>query len=126
MDRKFDSQYGLQAVSDRGLKYVDPKRMQTSEKAQAKRRLQQDEDFYVTDRTLHPGNDEWHPTTLVYKRKQNSKPYSLQDREGNKTTSLCQSRSPGGAYWSTGSPFSFTTAGCVSLDSSSSISLRIL
>jgi IS4 transposase len=72
MDREFDSQHVLKAVSDRDLKYVVPKRMQTSEKAQAKRLLEADEDFYVTDRNLHLGNDEWQPTTLIYKRKENT------------------------------------------------------
>ena len=72
MDREFDNQHVLKAVSVRGLKYVVPKRMQTSEKAQAKRLLEANEDFYVTDRKLHLGNDEWLPTTLVYTRKENS------------------------------------------------------
>ncbi|ERG98958.1 MAG: hypothetical protein J07HQX50_00100 [Haloquadratum sp. J07HQX50] len=37
MDREFDSQHVLEAVDNRGLTYVVPKRMQTSERAQAKR-----------------------------------------------------------------------------------------
>jgi hypothetical protein len=39
MDREFDSQHILEMLSQRGLSYVVPKRMQTSEKAQAKRLL---------------------------------------------------------------------------------------
>ena len=42
MDREFDSQHVLEMISQRGLSYVVPKRMQTSEKAQAKRLLQRD------------------------------------------------------------------------------------
>lgn len=33
MDREFDSQHVLKAISEQGLKYVVPKRMHTSEKA---------------------------------------------------------------------------------------------
>jgi hypothetical protein len=33
MDREFDSQHVLEMISQRGLSYVVPKRMQTSEKA---------------------------------------------------------------------------------------------
>jgi hypothetical protein len=40
MDREFDSQQVLEMISQRGLSYVVPKRMQTSEKAQAKPLLQ--------------------------------------------------------------------------------------
>jgi IS4 transposase len=72
MDREFDSQHALEAVSERGLKYVVPKRMQASEKAQAKRLLNRDQDYYTTDRKLHLGNDEWLPITMVYMRKENS------------------------------------------------------
>jgi IS4 transposase len=72
MDREFDSQHVLKAVADRGLTYVVPKRMHTSEKAQAKRLLKHDKDHYVTDRGLHLGNDEWLSTTMVYDRKKNS------------------------------------------------------
>ncbi|MFW5896255.1 MAG: transposase, partial [archaeon] len=39
MDRGFDSQYILEMLSQRGLSYVAPKRMQTSEKVMAKRLL---------------------------------------------------------------------------------------
>jgi len=42
MDREFDSQHVLEMLSQRGLSYVVPKRMQTSEKAQAKRLLQRE------------------------------------------------------------------------------------
>ena len=72
MDREFDSQHILEMLTQRGLSYVVPKRMQTSEKAQAKRLLQRDRDRYETDRKLHLGNNEWHETTLIYRRKENS------------------------------------------------------
>jgi len=72
MDREFDSQHVLEMISQRGLSYVVPKRIQTSEKAQAKRLLQRDQDRYETDRKLHLGNNEWHETTLIYRRKENS------------------------------------------------------
>jgi IS4 transposase len=72
MDREFDSQHILEMLSQRGLCYVVPKRMQTSEKAQAKRLLQRDQDRYETERGLHLGDNEWHSTTLIYRRKENS------------------------------------------------------
>jgi IS4 transposase len=72
MDREFDSQHVLEMISRRGLSYVVPKRMQTSEKAQTKRLLQRGQDRYETDRKLHLGNNEWHKTTLIYRRKENS------------------------------------------------------
>ncbi|MDL0136550.1 transposase [Halobacterium salinarum] len=72
MDREFDSQHILEMLSQRGLSYIVPKRMQTSEKAQAKRLLQRDKDRYETDRKLHLGDNEWHSTTLIYRRKENS------------------------------------------------------
>jgi IS4 transposase len=72
MDREFDSQHVLEAVAERGLRYLVPKRMQTSEKAQARRLLRRNEDRYVTSRKLHLGNDEWHQTTLIYSRKEDS------------------------------------------------------
>jgi IS4 transposase len=72
MDREFDSQHVLEMISQRGLSYVVPKRMQTSEKAQAKRLLQRDQGRYETDRKLHLGKNEWHETTLIYRRKENS------------------------------------------------------
>jgi len=72
MDREFDSQHLLEMISQRGLSYVVPKRMQTSEKAQAKRLLQRDQDRYETDRKLHLGKNEWHETTLIYRRKEDS------------------------------------------------------
>jgi len=72
MDREFDSQHVLEMISQCGLSYVVPKRMQTSEKAQAKRLLQRDQERYETDRKLHLGNNEWHETTLIYRRKENS------------------------------------------------------
>ena len=72
MDREFDSQHVLEMLSQRGLSYVVPKRMQTSEKAQAKRLLQRDRDRYETDRKLHLGKNEWHETTLIYRRKEDS------------------------------------------------------
>ncbi|RLM89139.1 transposase [Haloarcula sp. Atlit-7R] len=72
MDREFDSQHVLEMISQRGLSYVAPKRMQTSEKAQAKRLLQRDQDRYETDRKLHLGKNEWHETTLIYRQKEDS------------------------------------------------------
>jgi IS4 transposase len=72
MDREFDSQRVLEMISQRRLSYVVPKRMQTSERAQAKRLLQRGEDRYETDRKLHLGNNEWHETTLIYRRKEDS------------------------------------------------------
>ena len=72
MDREFDSQYVLEMISQRGLSYVVPKRMQTSEKAQAKRLLKHNKDRYETDRKLHLGDNEWHSTTPIYRRKENS------------------------------------------------------
>ncbi|RLM89149.1 transposase [Haloarcula sp. Atlit-7R] len=72
MDREFDSQHILELLSQRGLSYVVPKRMQTSEKAQAKRLLQRGQDRYETDRKLHLGKNEWHETTLIYRRQEDS------------------------------------------------------
>lgn len=72
MDREFDSQHLLESISQRGLTYVVPKRMYTSEKAQAKRLLRRGQDYYTTERGLHLGKNEWHETTFVYKRKENS------------------------------------------------------
>jgi len=72
MDREFDSQHVLEMISQRGHSYVVPKRMQTSEKAQAKRLLQRDQGRYETDRKLHLGKNEWHETTLIYRRKEDS------------------------------------------------------
>ena len=72
MDREFDSQHVLEMLSQRGLSYVVPKRMQTSEKAQAKRLLRRDQDRYETDRKLHLGKNEWHETTQIYRRKEDS------------------------------------------------------
>lgn len=72
MDREFDSQHILEMLSQRGLSYVVPKRMQTSEKSQAKRLRQRDQDRYETDRKLHLGNNEWHETTLIYQRTENA------------------------------------------------------
>ncbi|MHC3381915.1 transposase [Haloarcula sp. H-GB5] len=72
MDREFDSQHILEMLSQRGLSYVVPKRMQTSEKAQAKRLLHRGQDRYETDRNLHLGKNEWHETTLIYRRKEDA------------------------------------------------------
>jgi hypothetical protein len=72
MDREFDSQHILEMLSQRGLSYVVPKRMQTNEKAQAKRLLKHGKDRYETDRKLHLGKNEWHETTLIYRRKEDS------------------------------------------------------
>ncbi|WP_458210703.1 transposase [Haladaptatus sp. NG-SE-30] len=72
MDREFDSQHILEEIDQRGLQYVVPKRMQTSEQAQAKRLLQWDQERYVTDRNLLLNDDERHETTLIYRRRANS------------------------------------------------------
>jgi len=72
MDREFDSQQVLETIENRGLSYVVPKRMQVSEKAQARRLLRSGTDRYVTDRNLHLGDNEWHETTLIYRRKENT------------------------------------------------------
>ncbi len=72
MDREFDSQHVLEMISQRGLLNVVPKRMQTSEKAQAKRLLKHRKDRYETDRKLHLGRNKWHETTLIYRRKEDS------------------------------------------------------
>ena len=72
MDREFDSQHVLEMISQRRLTYVVPKRMHTSERAQAKRLLKSETDRYVNDRKLHLGKNEWHQTTLVYRRNENS------------------------------------------------------
>ena len=72
MGREFDSRHALETIGQRGLSYVVPKRMQTSEKAQAKRLLQRDQDRYEADRKLHPDKNEWHETILIYRRKENS------------------------------------------------------
>lgn len=72
MDREFDSQHLLESIAQRGLTYVVPKRMYTSERAQAKRLLNRDQDYYTTERGLHLGKNEWHETTFVYKRNPSS------------------------------------------------------
>jgi IS4 transposase len=72
MDREFDSQHVLEAISQRRLSYVVPKRMYTSERGQAKRLHAVERDRYVIDRNLHLGNNEWHETTLVYRRNERS------------------------------------------------------
>ncbi|WP_122090930.1 transposase [Halalkalicoccus subterraneus] len=90
MDREFDSQYILEMISQRGLSYVVPKRMQTSEKAQAKRLLRRNQDRYETDRELHLGNNEWHQTTLIYRRKGNT------DHDDHRQYSVFMSNRGGG------------------------------
>jgi IS4 transposase len=72
MDREFDSQHILEEISARQLVYAVPKRMYTSEKAQANRLLRRGQDRYTTDRKLYLGNNEWHETTLCYRRKEDS------------------------------------------------------
>jgi hypothetical protein len=72
MHWEFDSQHVLEMISQRGLSDVVPKRMQTSEKAQTKRLLRRDQDRYETDRKPHLGKNEWHETTLIYRRKEDS------------------------------------------------------
>ncbi|ADQ69445.1 transposase family protein (plasmid) [Halogeometricum borinquense DSM 11551] len=72
MDREFDSQHVLEEISSRRLQYVVPKRMRTSEKETARQLCEHDIDRQSVDRGLHLGDDEWHETTLVYRRKENS------------------------------------------------------
>lgn len=72
VDWEFDSQHILEEISQRGHSYVVPKRMHTSEKAQAKRLLKRDADRYESERKLHLGNNEWHETTLIYRRNEGS------------------------------------------------------
>jgi hypothetical protein len=55
MDRESDGQYVSEMISQRGRSSVVPKRIQTSEKARAKRLLQRSQDRYETDRKLHFG-----------------------------------------------------------------------
>ena len=69
MDREFDSQHILDPVVDRGLDYVAPKRKYTSEKTKAKQLEQRGADELIKERGLHLGSNEWHETSLIYKRK---------------------------------------------------------
>jgi IS4 transposase len=46
--------------------------MQTSEKAQARRLLRRNQNCYETDRKLHLGDNEWHQTALIYRRKEDA------------------------------------------------------
>jgi IS4 transposase len=71
MDREFDSQHVLEAISERGHDYLVPKRKQTSEKAVASRMEEHDVETAVNERGLHLGNNEWHETTLLYLPKRN-------------------------------------------------------
>lgn len=70
MDQEFDSQHVLESIGRRGLSYVVPKWMRTSEKAQTKRLLEQNQDRYETERKLHLGHNNWYETTLIYRRKE--------------------------------------------------------
>jgi IS4 transposase len=72
MDREFDGQAMLEMLDRRGITYVVPKRMHTSERAQAKRVFERGEDRCVTDRRLHLGRNEWHETTLLYRKREDS------------------------------------------------------
>jgi IS4 transposase len=77
----------------RGIRYVVPKRMQTSERAQAKRLLRRGEDRHVTDRGLHLGRNEWHETTLLYTKREESeyddwRQYSVFMTNGDVSTAL--------------------------------------
>jgi IS4 transposase len=71
MDREFDSQHVLEAISKRGHDYLVPKRKQTSEKAVASRMEEQNVKPTVNERGLHLGNNEWHETNLLYLPKRN-------------------------------------------------------
>jgi len=72
MDRAFDSQHVLEMLSHHGLSCVVPKRMQTSEKAQAERLLKRGQERYETDRKLNLGKNKWHETTLIHRREEDS------------------------------------------------------
>lgn len=72
MDREFDGEATLEMLDRRGMTYVVPKRMHTSERAQAKRLFERGEDRYVTERKLHLGRNEWHETTLLYRKREDS------------------------------------------------------
>jgi len=97
MDGEFDSQHVLEMLSQRGLSYVVPKRMQTSEKAQAKRPLNRGRDRYETDRKLHLGKNEWPETTLVYRRKQDTE--HDDHRQYWVFTSSCGNLTKDGYHW---------------------------
>jgi hypothetical protein len=71
MDREFDSQHVLEAISERGHDYLVPKRKQTSEKAVASRMEAHDVETTVNERGLHLSNNEWHETQLLYLPKRN-------------------------------------------------------
>ena len=94
MDWEFDSQHVLEMISRRGLSYVVPKRMQTSEKAQAKRLLRRGQYRYETDRKLHLGKNEWHETTLIYRRKEDS------EHDDHRQYSVFMSNRGGGGFLS--------------------------
>lgn len=91
MDREFDSQHILEEIDQRRLTYVVPKRMQTSEKATARRLLAHDFDDRSIDRGLYLGDNEWHETTLVYKRTENT------DRTDYRQYAVFMTNAPAGA-----------------------------
>jgi IS4 transposase len=71
MDREFDSQHVLEAISEHGHDYLVPKRKQIGEKAVASRMEEHDVWTAVNERGLHLGNNEWHETNLLYLPKRN-------------------------------------------------------
>jgi IS4 transposase len=93
MDREFDGQATLEMLDRRGITYVVPKRMHTSERAQAKRLFERGEDRHVTERKLHLGQNEWHETTLLYRKREESEhdnwqQYSVFMTNGSASTAL--------------------------------------
>jgi hypothetical protein len=71
MDREFDSQHVLEAISERGHDYLVPKRKQTSEKAVVSHMEEHDVETTVNECWLHLGNNEWHETQLLSLLKRN-------------------------------------------------------
>lgn len=71
MDREFDSQHVLKAISERGHDYLVPKRKRTSQKATASRMERQDIKTAVNEGGLYLGDNEWHETQLLYLPKRN-------------------------------------------------------
>ncbi|WP_233737812.1 hypothetical protein [Halocatena pleomorpha] len=71
MDREFDRQHVLEAISERGHDYLVPERKRTSKKAVASRMEQHNVKTAVNERGLHLGNNEWHDTILLHLPKRN-------------------------------------------------------
>ena len=60
-----------QGQADRAIGFLESARDRGVD-TQAKRLLKSETDRYVNDRKLHLGKNEWHQTTLVYRRNENS------------------------------------------------------